>query len=161
MFKNGKLFNKINIIDLCVILVIVLLIVGAVVKFGKFNSKTEEATQSTMEYRFAVNNIRDYTVNAFVVGDLVYDSQSGAYIGKITNIEKNESKTYEAISTGEVIDVKNPYRFDILLTIEAPITIEKDAYYINNTIELKVNSTKIIETKYVKTSGIVYDILGK
>ena len=159
MFKNGKLFNKINIIDLCVVLVIVLLIVGAVVKFGKFNSKTEEASQSTMEYRFAVNNIRDYTVDAFVVGDSVYDSQSGAYIGKITNIEKNEAKTYEAISTGEVIDVKNPYKFDILLTIEAPITVEKDAYYINNTIELKVNSAKTIETKYVKTSGIVYDIL--
>ena len=44
MIKDGKVFGKINVVDLCVILVIVLLIIGAVIKFGNFNSKTEETT---------------------------------------------------------------------------------------------------------------------
>ncbi|MBQ9280051.1 MAG: DUF4330 domain-containing protein [Clostridia bacterium] len=159
MFKNGKLFNKINIVDLCVILVIVLLIVGATIKFGKFHSKTEETAQTNIEYQFTVNNIRDYTIDAFQVGDTVYDSQSGVDIGKVTNVEKTEAVTYEGTSTGEVVRVTNPYRYDMVLTIEAPVTVESDAYYINNSIELKVNSAKTIETKYVKTSGMVSDIL--
>ena len=57
--------------------------------------------------------------------------------------------------------MENPYKCDIVVTIETPGTVETDAYYANKTIELKVNSTKIIETKYTKTSGTISDIKVK
>lgn len=161
MFKDGKLFGKINIVDLSVIIIIILLIVGATIKFGNFNSKTEETENQTIEYKLEIKNVRDYTLNALVSGDAVYDSQTGINIGTITDVEYTTAKTYEGLITGEIVLVENPYKCDIVLTIETPGTVETDAYYANKTIELKINSAKIIETKYTKTSGTISDIKVK
>lgn len=161
MFKDGKLFGKINIVDMAVILIVVLLIIGATIKFGKFNSKTEESTSQNIEYKVEVKNIRGYTVDALQIGDLVYDSQTGISIGSITNIEKTNAKTYESLITGDVVLVENPYKYDVVITVETPGSVETDAYYANKTIELKVNSVKVIETKYTKTSGTISDIKVK
>lgn len=157
MFREGKKFH-LNIVDFCVILIIILLIVGTKIKFSKFNSKTDETAMKTIEYKIKVYNVREYTSKAVEVGDQVYDSQTGVEIGKITNVESSEAITYEGTSSGDIVKVKNPYRFDVTLTVETPGTVETDAYYANQTIELKVNSEKIIETKYMKTSGIISDL---
>ena len=161
MYKDGKIFGKINIIDLSVILVIILLILGAWIKFGKFNSKSNETYFKTLEYDFRVNNVRNYTVNAFKIGDIVYDSQTGIDIGRIIKLDWKEAETYGEMIDGSVGSVRNPYRYDLFFTIATQGTVETDAYYANKTIELKVNSTKLIETKYVKASGTITDIVAK
>lgn len=156
--KNGKIFGKINIIDFFVLLLIVLLIIGAIMKFGKFNNKTEESSNQVLEYKFEVKNIREFTINAIESGDIVYDSQTGVNIGTIKNVERRHAETYDVTDEGKTILVDNPYKYDMTLTIETPGTIEKDAYYANKTIELKMDSEKKIETKYVKTTGKVSEI---
>lgn len=161
MLKDKKLLRKFNIVDVLVIVLVILLIMGAYIKFKKFNSKTDETSESNIEYQITVNNIREYTVNAFKIGDTIYDSQSGVVIGTVKEVLQKEAETYESTSKGEVIKTKNPYRYDMILTIETPGTVEADAYYANKSIELKVNSTKAIETKYVKTSGVISDITIK
>lgn len=156
--KNGKIFGKINIIDFFVLVLIVLLVIGAIMKFGKFNNKTEESSNQVLEYKFEVKNIREFTINAIESGDIVYDSQTGVNIGTIKNVEKRHAETYDVTDEGKTILVDNPYKYDMTLTIETPGTIEKDAYYANKTIELKMDSEKKIETKYVKTTGKVSEI---
>lgn len=159
--KNGKVFGKINILDFFVLLLIGLLIVGAVIKFGKFNDRTEETSAQTLEYKIEVKGIRDFTINALESGDIVYDSQTGINIGTITNIEKKSAETYDTAENGETMTVYNPYRYDMIITIETPGDASKDAYYANKTIELKLDSEKKIETKYVKTTGKIIDINAK
>lgn len=158
MFKDGKIFGKINVVDFFVILIILLLALGAVLKFGKFNSKTEESTNQTIEYKMEVKNIRDYTINAIQSGDLIFDSQTGINIGTVTNVEAINAKTYESTYEGEIVLVTNPYRYDMVITIETPGSIEADAYYANKTIELKIDSDKVIETKYIQTTGRISEI---
>lgn len=156
--KNGKVFGKINILDFIVVLVVALLIVAATIKFGKFNNKTEESSTETIIYKIEVKNIRDFTVEAFQSGDEVYDSQTDIYIGKIINVEKNFAETYDVTDDGKTVLVNNPYKYDMILTIETSGDVEKDAYYANKTIELKLDSEKTIETKYAKTTGKICEI---
>ena len=159
--KDGKVFGKINILDFFVLLVIVLLVIGAILKFGKFNNKTDESSAQTIEYKIEVKSIREFTINALASGDTVYDSQTGVNIGKITNVEKKSAETYDVAENGEIIEVYNPYRYDIVITIETPGDVSKDAYYANKTIELKLDSEKKIETKYAKTTGKIMEINTK
>ena len=156
--KDGKVFGKINILDFFVLLVIVLLVIGAILKFGKFNNKTDESSTQTIEYKIEVKSIREFTINALASGDTVYDSQTGVNIGKITNVEKKPAETYDVAENGEIMKVYNPYRYDIVITIETPGDASKDAYYANKTIELKLDSEKKIETKYAKTTGKLMEI---
>ena len=48
MTKKRKF--KINIVDLLVVLVVITLIVAASVKFGKYNTKTDESSETTILY---------------------------------------------------------------------------------------------------------------
>ena len=127
MIKDGKIFGKINIVDFFVLLVVVLLVLGAIIKFGKFNNKTEESSNEIIEYKIEVKSIRDFTVKAFESGDIVYDSQTGVNIGKITNVESVPAETYEIMENGKTELVNNTYRYDMTLTIETPGTVETDA----------------------------------
>lgn len=149
---------KFNIIDAAVLLVIVLVIWGASIKFGKYNVKTDESSEGTILYTIDITNVRDYSLQAYQSGDTVFDSLTGVNIGTIQKIESADAVSYENREDGKLVKVVNPYKKDIVLYIETPGTVENNAYYANKSIELKVNSQKAIETKYVKTTGIISNI---
>ena len=153
---KGKI--RFNIVDFLILLIFVVVIFAAFSKFNKYNEKTEESSETTIYYTIDVNNIRDYSVDAYKIGDAVYDSLTGVAIGTISKIEATNAITYESSEKGEVVKVTNPYRKDVVLYLETLGTIESNAYYANKSIELKVNSQKAIETKYIKTTGIISNI---
>lgn len=150
--------KRINIIDLLVVLVVILLIVAAYVKFGKYNVKTEDSSQETITYTVDVYSVRDYTAMAYQSGDTVFDSLTGVNIGIIQDVQMTDAITYETAENGTLVKATNPYKKDLVITIETPGTVENNAYYANKSIELKVNSQKAIETKYAKTTGTISSI---
>ena len=149
---------KFNIIDVAVLLVVILVIWGASVKFGKYKVKTNESSEETIVYTMEIANVRYYSLQAYQSGDMVFDSLTGVNIGTIQKIEASDAVNYENRQDGKLVKVVNPYKKDIVLYIETPGTVENNAYYANKSIELKVNSQKAIETKYVKTTGIISNI---
>lgn len=150
--------KKINIVDLLVVGVIIVLIIAAYIKFGKYNTKTEESSENTIIYTMNVLNVRDYSANAYKSGDVVYDSLTGVNIGVIKDIEQTDAMTYEITEKGDIVKIINPYRRDLVIYIETPGTVENNAFYANKSIELKINSQKAIETKYAKTTGTISSI---
>lgn len=156
--SNEKKKFKINIVDLLVVIVVIALIGGAYLKFSKYNVKTDASSEETILYTIDVLNVRDYSVNAYRSGDVVYDALTGVNIGVIQNIEETEAVSYEINEEGKVVKVTNPYRKDLKIFLETPGTVENNAYYANKSIELKVNSQKAIETKYAKTTGTISSI---
>ena len=150
--------KKINIVDLLVVGVIIVLIIAAYIKFGKYNTKTEESSENTIIYTMNVLNVRDYSANAYKSGDVVYDSLTGVNIGVIKDIEQTDAMTYEITEKGDIVKIINPYRRDLVIYIETPGTVENNAFYANKSIELKINSQKAIETKYAKTTGTISGI---
>ena len=106
-----------------------------------------------------VNNVRDYTVDAFVSGDVVYDSGTANNIGIIKNVESKDARMAKVMGDGTVKMVENPYRKDVILTIETPGTVTESGYYANKSTELKVGSEKGIETCYATTQGRIGSIV--
>ncbi len=156
--KKDKRKFRINIIDVLVLVVIAILIVAAFAKFNKFNTKTEESSDETIFYSIDIFNVRDFSADAYKSGDVVYDSLTGVNIGTIEEIKVINAEGYEIAENGSLVKVINPYRRDVTLKIKTPGTVENNAYYANKSIELKVNSSKTIETKYAKTTGTISSI---
>ena len=133
----------------------VLLIVGTL-KFRTLDKMVDASTPGKIIYTIEVNNVRDYTVNSFQSGDKVFDSLTNVYIGDIMKVESSSAKIEDALENGDTKLLENPYKADLILTIETPVT--DVGYYANKSIELKVGSEKTFETKYVKTLGKVSSI---
>lgn len=159
MIKDGKLFGKINIIDFGIVVLILALIIAGSVKFKTFDEQIDAGSLNTITYTFYVNNVRDYTAKALMSGDKVFDSATNVYIGTIKNVEVTSAKVEKELLDGKTILAENPYKIDILLTIETPGTVTNTGYFANKSIELKVGSEKTIDTKYATTVGRIRSIV--
>lgn len=151
--------RKINIIDITVVLIVFILIFAAIVKYRNFNETDEVNSKlDTIVYEIKVSNIRNYTVEAFVSGDIVYDSQTNVEIGKIIDKIVTPAKGYETMKDGNIIETEIVDKYDMVLEIETPGLVNDTGYFANKTVELKVGSEKMIETLYAKSTGVVLKI---
>ena len=158
MIKDGKLFGKINLFDAAILLLLLALVIAGISKFRTFNKSIDASALGKITYTVMIYNVRDYTADAFVSGDSVYDSGTNVNIGVIKNVEKRPAQSIKTLVDGSVKVLENEFKNDIILTIETPGTVTDSGYYANKSIELKVGSEKEIETRYATTSGKVTSI---
>lgn len=159
LVKNGKLFGKVNLFDVAVILMILFLVIAGFTKFKTFNKAVDGGSMGKVIYTFIINDVRNYTSKAFASGDSVFDTMTDINIGKIINVETRDARIVKGLATGKSIVTENPYKNDIILTIEAPGSVTDSAYFANKSVELKVGSEKKIETLYATVSGKIGSIV--
>lgn len=153
--------HKFNIIDIGVLVLIIALIVAAYLKFGVIEHSQTDTQTTTLIYTIKFANLRDFSVNTFKSGDTVYDSQTKLEVGTIKNIKVEEASNLIQTLSGDVVDEKNPKRFDVTLTIETEGIENEESYLANRSIKLKVGSSKLLETRYIKSSGTIMSVKAK
>lgn len=150
---------KINIVDIAVIVILIVVAITIKMRFQKFNRTDDIASQmKAIQYTIKFSNIRQYTVDAFEVGDSVFDKQTGVEIGKIIGKRQEENKADVGIIDGTLVKSVVPGKSDLYLTIEADAIVNDSGYFANKTIEMKVGSDKIIETLYARSEGKILSI---
>ena len=158
MFKDGKLFGKISIIDIFVIILIAALALGIYSRFAVSNASV--ATQSQpLEYTMKVSNVRIGTVNALkdYMGP-VYDDTTKEYLGEITEVTYEKAKIDVALANGQLKASESPDRFDVLLTIKVDGNVNEKGYYTANNLNIGAGSNFIFSSKAAITTGVVQDI---
>lgn len=150
--------KKINIIDIAIVVLILALVLASYLKFGVYEHTKTSAEMSKIEYSIKIFDVRNYTGDAFKVGDTVFDSQTKLAIGKVTNIETENSKSNRETSDGRIVYAENKNRYNVIITIEAEGIENDKGFFVDRSVELKVGSDKEIETRYVKTTGKIMSI---
>ena len=158
--KNGKLFGKISIIDLLVIIVAVLMLK---VVYDKYNyavnpSATENVVQQKFEYVVKIRGISSTTIDMLKIEDEVYDKTSSTMIGKIADIKYENAKYEFEGNDGKIYIKEYPGKVDVILTIKTDGTIKDGEYLANGLIRVLIGENKVIKTKYVQVEANVIDI---
>lgn len=123
MFKDGKVFGKINLLDFTVLLLILLCVIGIFVRYTE--SKLQyKAKTAKYDVTVSVKNIRMFAVDAIKKGGAVLDYK-GNYLGEIKSVQEKEASDYITKSDGTVVLSNIPERYDITVTIESNL---KDIY---------------------------------
>jgi hypothetical protein len=127
--EKGKLFGIINIIDLCVILILVLL-VGAVGYKLVGNKMKPSAALSTQDITFVVKcgQRSPAYANAFKKGDVIFNltnvasntfvASSNTFIDSVTSVPADYTTT---TVDGKLLTVKHPTLKDIYITIKTKL----------------------------------------
>lgn len=155
--KDGKLFGKISIVDIAVVLVIVLLAVGLAAKFGgktSLNLSTNEKIQSTL----LVRNVRMYSVEALQKGGELYDKTTKEYIGDITDVryEAGEATVNMADGTFSVVPVEG--RYNVYVTVEFTGKTSDKGYYTEANKQIGTGSTIVFNSKFAQCESTVVDV---
>ena len=154
--KQGKLFGKINIIDLFIIFIIISAIAILGIKFS--SGVTTGGTTVPVTYTVKVEGIRKTSEKYFIPGEKVYNDKD-EYMGEIVEINNvNEAVRYELTSKGEYKEVTDPSRIDLQVKIKANATENDKGFYIDGKISVLTGSTKYLSTKDIEFNGTVIDV---
>lgn len=155
LYKNGKIFGKINIIDFFVIIVVLILIAFLVIRYIEPSEIKigEQISSNKFKYTIYVEWVTNTSKDMIQEGDNIYDKISGTYIGKIVEIEVNPCEIEFATLDGNILMREVPEKIDINLTIEVDGTVKNGEYLASNIIRILVGESKQIKTKYWMAMG--------
>lgn len=144
--KKGKLFGKVSIVDIAILLLVVALAVIFVVRVVKpvnvFSSKAVKC-----EYTVTVKNIRIESVDALKksIGQPVLDSQK-AKMGKVKEVaEIRPAEGFLQKTDGTMVKSDQPDRFDVDILIEADATKANSGVLIEGKKEISKGSSISLE----------------
>ena len=158
---KGRLFGKISLVDILVVMIVIVL--GFAV-YSRFFTQEQTAVGSVSNDEFTyvlrLNGVRSMTAEALRVGDAIYGTDNGTYLGTISNIEVKDSYQEFATVYGTTVVAPAENRYEVLLTIASEGLITSGKYYVSRSYELGANMTVGFYTKYCSTAGYVWSIEG-
>ena len=158
--RDGRLFGKISIIDVIVILVVAVLAAAIYVK-SQMPQTGSSVTTTSVIYQMRLVNQPAYMLDAIQVGDQMFDKErsTGGSLGTITDIEVSDGTQRGELDDGTVAMLPAEGYYNILLTIEGQALVGDDgSVALNRIYDLGVNSSRYFNTKYAYFIGTIEDI---
>lgn len=150
--------RRLNRLDIFIVVMLVIVIgIFAYKKtttaYDAFKGDAEIPQMEEMSLTYYVENVRDYTYNAVVVGDAFYDDDSGAYIGEAKKVWKEPFRNEIQKNDGTVVYEEVPGRFVVYVTIVGPVVETEDKVLAGGSFELKMNSKIMLASNRVLFEG--------
>lgn len=130
--EKGRLFGKINLIDLLVIIVVV----AAVAFLGfKFLGPAED-TGGTQKVIVSVycEEASTFAVDKLAVGDEIYDSAANTVLGSLSSWETGDSESYLTNPSGVIVPYSKETFRSVVAEIECAGVIGPHGVTINGTL---------------------------
>lgn len=159
--NKGKLFGKINVLDLVVVLVILAVLAGVAYKFTKSNTPSVFRQNDKVETTFYVEEVPDFAAAAVQVGAPVTDRSTGSRFGVVKSVETTPSVSYAPNSSGVLVrSTKETFRAQKVVVegegiyTSNGVSFNSIDYYVNKQIEVRFGNvavwTRIFELKVLK-----------
>ena len=147
--SKGRLFGKVSLIDILVILVIIALGAGIFVRNFVLETTAANNPSVTLTYRGKISAINNLLLDNFHEGDDIFDNSYNDYYGTITKVEIVPAEVWMTTADGDYIKVKAPDRSDVYLTVEVEGMISDGRYLVGRMYELEPNYQFYMYSKYI------------
>ncbi len=167
--KNGKLFGKISIVDILVVVILIVGIIGAALTVSYINNEkvvsdgskmllSSETNSNKMEIGLKVYGVRDVTRDAVIVGDEVYSTKTDDLIGVIKRIDSVPSKQNVVTGNGTVVNTVIPEKFDVTIIVETTGKKTDTGYYTDTGVHILYGKDYEVKTSTIKSTPIVSSV---
>lgn len=158
--QKGKLFGKISIIDIFIIIAIIVCVTGVYVRFVARPTKAQVNT-TKFTYQVVVRNLRQSSIDTlmqsketkFTLGEKGRSDD----LGILKEVTATPSKDTQ-IKDGKAITVNSPSKIDALLTFELDGMVNDRGYFTPQLKDIGTGGTLILQNKFIKTEGQVISI---
>ncbi len=156
--EKGKLFGKISIIDIIVLLCILVAGFGLYTKLTAPAAKKVETQNQSIEYSLLIKDVRIGTVKALKNSDVVINSLTKEHTGNIVAVSEAPTMRIVELTDGTVQAIEIPDKYDVTVTIRLDGKVNDMGFYTATNQSLTVGSTQNIQTKFANTSGTIIDV---
>ena len=154
--KNGKLFGKVNLIDLLIVIVLV-----AVVGFLGYRFLGQDASgvvnTQTVYLSFTDMEVPNYVTEKLEIGANILDSEENNSMGTMTDFTLGEASSYDVDEVGDTVALHRPDCASVTLTSEVQATADGNGVIINGT-RYAIGHTMVIYVGDCKLYAKISDI---
>ena len=155
--NEGKLFGKINIVDLFIIVILLMVIAFGITRVQQPQEDIQVSRAETIKIEFEYQDVRQETVDAIDIGDEVSDYSNNQYIGEVVDKRVSSHYEYLATSEGEVVKAEIPDKYNVRLTIKGQADMTNNKIMMANR-EIRIGKDLRVQGKKVVVRGYVMDI---
>jgi hypothetical protein len=155
--NKGRLFGKISVVDIIILLAFVVAIAGFVYKFTSGDKTVTIVSDTPFEVTVMVKNVRQYTVDGAQVGDVVIE-QHGSKIGTISKVETKPAMDLAEYPDGSAKYVEVEGRYDLYITIDATGRIDDKGFSVGGNRLVSKGGSLNIETKRLTCQSTIYNV---
>ncbi len=153
--EKGRIFGKVSLIDLAVVLVLV----GAAVWFGYSmfgkNLKSEVAArEQETEIVVVTTGIRTTTAEAIAKGGRIFEFKTGACIGEVVSVSTEPAVVTLIEGGGKWVQMESPDRVNAFVTIKGIARLGENVITMSG-VEIRVGGSLNLQTKFCVFQGHV------
>lgn len=155
--KKGRLFEKINVVDIAVILLLIFAIAAVGIKFRQV--KTTQGGDKTIEYTMVVERLRQPSVDAIeseYTG--IQDAETKKDLGEIISIRKAPARELVKLASGEYTFAEYDDKYDLTITLRTKGSETPQGFYSASGKLLMVGDTLGISNGHAQTFGEVLSV---
>lgn len=134
--KNGKLFGKINIIDLLIIIVLIAALIFVCSRVFAFDKGSEVSDGNDVLISFYGNEaeLGFDKEDLFYEGAPAYEDITNAQLGELTGWSVEPAYEYQLNSNGEQVKVDIPNGHFVTVTLKANGTLAEDGLHVGSSL---------------------------
>lgn len=158
MDKQGKLFGKISVVDIIIVLVLVACLVAAAIRFSGGISDIS-AKNVEIVYTYELKSVRAASIAALGKRGSVYKKSAGEdFMGTIVSIDPVPNKDYALKANGEFVETSSPERYDVVVTIKVSGKQSGTSLYTSTNQKIEAGSNLMLSTKWIGCIGDITSV---
>lgn len=130
--EKGRLFGKVNIVDLLIVIIIAAALIFLGVKF--FGPESAVANTQKVTLTLYCEDTPNFVAEQLEANVPVWDSTSGVTLGTLTDWRVGESKSYVSNNVGEIIEVDREDYCSLTMYLDAEGVVGDHGITIGDTL---------------------------
>ena len=114
--RNGRLFGKLSVLDVAVVLLFVAMVVGFVMRGGTPTAVQVLAANEEFEVVLSVERVRMYSVDAVNIGDIFFE-QHAALLGEVIDYWYEPADDIVRLDDGTLVVMESEYRYNLFVRL--------------------------------------------
>ena len=164
--EKGRLFGRLSVVDLLVVLAVVVMAAALYVKndrLGMGGGGRISGEEQTITFQVRLRGAQRYLVDAIRTGEEVHDpnySSGSRTVGEITGVEiiRDPGAAVEALDDGTAGPVEAEDTVNLLLTVKGSGLVSGKSRTINRVYDLGLNASRTFYTNRAQFIGTVSNI---
>lgn len=158
--KNGRLFGKISIVDIFVIVIAIVVALGIYIRFSDNKGKAVVSSDE-FYYTIEINNIRRQTYDAVMKSKGLHFyscEKTEDDMGELIEVDASQGMLMVEKADGTAVDADVPGNYDLKLTFKIDGKINERGYYTTLMRAVNAGSGYTIKSKYSTVYGTVSSV---
>ena len=157
--ENGRLFGRISVIDVAVLLIAIVLVAAFVTKDEVTPIAVVAAPMQDVSYEVLVTNMPQGRLESLREGDTLYDGETKYAIGTVAGVEAEDCSISLLKADGTYVMAPIEGRYNVIIHVNAKAMVDdRQHIYINRTNHVAVGLALDLYTKASQFGGTIVEI---